>query len=124
MMDSQLNERLARKRFFHALLRDLDAWAKTHGLTAARFEALGHIEANELTMTQGELAQKLGVSQAATSRMVSKLSVLRLIAVLENATDRRKRMFKLTDEGRRRLHAAKMNFTGPLPAGFIPLELH
>jgi DNA-binding MarR family transcriptional regulator len=114
---------LAETRLYHSIMRQLNAWAKKHALTPARFEALGHIEANELALTQSDLARLLKVSQPSTSRMVNRLRRLQLIIVLENAHDRRKRMLKLTDEGKRRLTSAKLDFAGPLPTGFLPVQI-
>jgi DNA-binding MarR family transcriptional regulator len=97
------------KRAHHGVLRVTRRVLAERGLTAARFDMLYAVRERE-GLPQGELCRALGVSGATVSRMATSLVELGLLIREAMPGDRRKRLVKLTAEGRSCIDAAIRNF--------------
>ncbi len=106
------DQRLAERRAYHGMMRDLARWARSFELTPARFEMLAAVASHPCGTTQRSIARSLRISQGTTSRMVAKLVNLGLLASADDPTDGRKKLLAVTYEGRRRLEAAQASM-GP-----------
>jgi DNA-binding MarR family transcriptional regulator len=90
------------KRLGERLQAEVQELARAEGidLPAGLFPTVGALaEAGSLTI--GELAQALGISQPGATRNVDKLVRLGLVESVPGGTDRRVRAVALSDQGRR-----------------------
>jgi DNA-binding MarR family transcriptional regulator len=97
------------KRAHHGVLRITRSALAKLGLTAARFDLLYVVHEGQ-DMTQRELRRELGVSAATVSRMLKSLEVIGLMRRQRADWDRRQRLVRLTEAGRRSIRGAIRHF--------------
>jgi DNA-binding MarR family transcriptional regulator len=97
------------KRAHHGVLRITRSALAKLGLTAARFDLMYAVHQRQ-DVTQRELRGELGVSAATVSRMLKSLETIGLLRRERADWDRRQRLVRLTEAGRRRIQGAIRHF--------------
>ncbi|QDT63511.1 MarR family winged helix-turn-helix transcriptional regulator [Calycomorphotria hydatis] len=98
-------------RVGHRLRGLLDSKFSQLGLSDARFVALKVIrEAAPHGCTQAHLATRLGQCESSISTLVERMRASQLLYRLRSKADRRKRVLMLTEEGRRLLDLAAVQY--------------
>lgn len=87
-------------RFNGRLLATGDRLAREVGLTSARWQVLGALEAGPLPVAQ--IARRMGLKRQSVQRLVDVLSNGGIVAFEENPAHRRAKLVRRTDEGSRR----------------------
>jgi DNA-binding MarR family transcriptional regulator len=96
----QLSDRIAMGRaLWRELVVGFAAQLNEMGVGFAQLAALYAIDGTE-TLTIGDLAERIGRSPSATSRLVSGLARRRLVSSREEVADRRQRTLEATPAGR------------------------
>ena len=98
------------KRLGERLQAEVQELARAEGvdLPAGLFPAIGALDlAGSLTI--GELAEALGISQPGATRNVEKLAKLGLVKAVRRPADRRVKAVTLTDKGRALVLATKLD---------------
>ncbi|GGM04140.1 hypothetical protein GCM10011534_27360 [Pseudooceanicola nanhaiensis] len=96
---------LALRRASRRMIRLYDKVLEEHGLTIAQFSLLPWIHAMKRPTVQ-RLAEKAQMDQSTLSRGLALLERDGFVTSDVDPEDRRKRILRLTDEGRRRMVAA------------------
>ena len=103
------------------LVRELDRELEsTHALPLTQYEVLLHLEgAPEHRLRMSELARSVLLSQSGVTRLVDRLEARGLVERAPCAEDRRVLWAQLTDEGRKRLEAARPTHLAGIRARFV-----
>ena len=103
------------------LVRELDRELEAvHGLPLTQYEVLLHLEAApEHRLRMSELARSVLLSQSGVTRLVDRLEARGLVERAPCAEDRRVLWAQLTDEGRKRLEAARPTHLAGVRARFV-----
>ena len=96
------------RRLGERLQAEVQELARAEGITlpAALFPTVG-VLAEAGTLTVGELAQALGISQPGATRNVDRLVTLGLVEAVGGGADRRVRAVALSDRGRQLVRATE-----------------
>ena len=96
---------LTRLRAASVLLRDIEAYLRTHGLSQTQFLALMMIvrEPDRTSLSAAEIAARLDVSKPVLSKALASLTDKGLIAPASaQPSDKRQKQLSLTPDGARR----------------------
>ena len=94
------------KRGYQAPLRFAQRILEGSGLTAARYDMMHALRRAKYGMAQGSLQEILGVTRSTVSRMLGSLEELGFVRREVDPTDRRRKIVRMTDEGRACLDTA------------------
>jgi DNA-binding MarR family transcriptional regulator len=101
------------KRAWHGTLRATRHALACVGLTAARFDLLYVAHRRKLSpITQSQLRTTLGVNRTTISRMLASLEALGLVTRERAHGDRRTRIVRLTQQGRKQIRLAVRRLIG------------
>lgn len=117
---------LATFRANGALIRAGDMLAAEHGLTSARWQALGAVALAQRPLTVPQIARRMGLTRQSVHSTVQRLLKDGLLELSENADHRRSQLVHLTDRGStvyRALEATQTQWVDQLVTGLTSSDL-